>query len=125
MKRTLTILQQYLKTKYFGKFQSREQLLTWQNQQVQNFLKKILPQSPFYQQYYQGLDLQDWQNFPIIDKAKMMENFDQLNTVKILGSEAFEIAFQAEKTRDFSYNLSGYTVGLSTGNQWKSRIIFS
>ena len=115
MKRILTILHHYLQTKYFRKFKSREQLLTWQNQQVQNFLKKILPQSPFYQQYYQGLDLQDWQNFPIIDKAKMMENFDQLNTVKILASEAFKIAFEAEKTRDFSYNLSGYTVGLSTG----------
>jgi putative adenylate-forming enzyme len=115
MKRTLTILQHYLQTKYFRKFKSREQLLTWQNQQVQNFLKAILPQSQFYQQYYQGLDLQDWQNFPIIDKAKMMENFDQLNTVKILASEAFKIAFEAEKTRDFSYNLSGYTVGLSTG----------
>ncbi|MCB8786437.1 F390 synthetase-related protein [Planktothrix agardhii] len=115
MKRILTILHHYLQTKYFRKFKSREQLLTWQNQQVQNFLKVILPQSPFYQQYYQGLDIQDWQNFPIIDKAKMMENFDQLNTVKILASEAFEIAFQAEKTRDFSPNLRGYTVGLSTG----------
>lgn len=115
MKRTLTILNHYLKTKYIRHFKSREQLLTWQNQQVQNFLKVILPQSPFYQQYYQGLDIQDWQNFPIIDKAKMMENFDQLNTVKISASEAFEIAFQAEKTRDFSPNLRGYTVGLSTG----------
>ncbi|MBE9146028.1 F390 synthetase-related protein [Planktothrix mougeotii] len=115
MKRTLTILQHYLQTKYFRQFNSREQLLTLQNQQVQNFLQKILPKSPFYQKYYQGLEIQDWQNFPIIDKAKMMENFDQLNTVEISASEAFEIAFKAEKTRDFSSNLRGYTVGLSTG----------
>ena len=115
MKRTSTILQHYLQTKYFRKFKSREQLLTWQNQQVENFLKVILPKSPFYQHYYQGLDIQDWQNFPIIDKTKMMENFDQLNTVGISALAAFKIAFEAEKTRDFSYNLSGYTVGLSTG----------
>ncbi len=115
MKRTLIILNHYLKTKYFRHFNSREQLLKWQNQQVQNFLNKILPRSPFYQQYYQGLEIQDWQNFPIIDKAKMMENFDQLNTVKISASEAFEIALKAEQTRDFSSNLRGYTVGLSTG----------
>lgn len=115
MKRRLTILQHYLQTKYFRQFNSREQLLKWQNQQVQKFLNRILPYSPFYQQYYQGLDIQSWQNFPIIDKAKMMDNFDQLNTVKILASEAFEIALKAEQTRDFSSNLRGYTVGLSTG----------
>jgi len=115
MKRTLTILQHYLQTKYFRQFKSREQLLTWQNQQVENFLKKILPQSRFYQQYYQGLDLQNWKNFPIIDKATMMGNFDQLNTVGISASEAFEIALKAEQTRDFSSSLRGYTVGLSTG----------
>ncbi|VXD18848.1 putative adenylate-forming enzyme [Planktothrix serta PCC 8927] len=115
VKRTLTILQHYLQTKYFRQFNSREQLLTWQNQQVQKFLKVIVPQSPFYQKYYQGLDLQDWKNFPLIDKATMMENFDQLNTVGIAASEAFEIALKAEQTRNFSSNFRGYTVGLSTG----------
>ncbi|MBD2484085.1 F390 synthetase-related protein [Planktothrix sp. FACHB-1365] len=115
MKHTLTILQHYLQTKYFRQFNSREQLLTWQNQQVQKFFNKVLPKSPFYQQYYQGLEISDWQNFPMIDKAKMMENFDQLNTVEISASEAFEIALKAEQTRDFNSNLGGYTVGLSTG----------
>ncbi|MFM6452442.1 MAG: F390 synthetase-related protein [Planktothrix sp.] len=115
MKRTLTILKHYLQTKYFRQFNSREQLLTWQNQQVQKFFNKVLQKSPFYQQYYQGLEISDWQNFPMIDKAKMMENFDQLNTVKISASEAFEIALKAEQTQNFSSDLRGYTVGLSTG----------
>lgn len=115
MKRTLTIFWHYLKTKYFRQFKNREQLLKWQNQKVQTFLKDILPQSEFYQNYYQNLELQDWQNFPIIDKAIMMTNFDRLNTAGILADEAFNIALKAEQTRDFSPNLKGYTVGLSTG----------
>lgn len=115
MKRILTLLWYYFQTKYFRKFKSREQLLIWQNQQVQTFLKQILPQSKFYQDYYQDLEIKDWQNFPILDKTKMMANFDRLNTAGIKADEAFKIALKAEQTRDFSPNLRGYTVGLSTG----------
>lgn len=115
MKGIPTILWHYLLTKYARRFSSRKELLAWQDKKVRNFLLKILPKSQFYRNYYQGLDIQDWQQFPIIDKSVMMANFDDLNTVGIKKSEAFALATEAEKTRNFSSTLQGYTVGLSSG----------
>lgn len=115
MNKTTAILWHYFQAKYLRQFSTREQLLNWQDHHVQNFLKRTLPQSPFYRRYYKGLALQNWQTFPIIDKAKMMENFDQLNTAKITKEEAFAVALKAEETRDFSANIRGFTIGLSSG----------
>ena len=111
----LNILWHYLQTKYWRRFSSREELLAWQDKQVRDFLAYILPKSQFYAKYYAGFDLQNWQALPIIDKALMMNNFDELNTVVIKKSEAFTIAEQAEKSRNFNSNLQGFTVGLSSG----------
>ncbi len=69
----------------------------------------------FYQDCYKGLEIRHWQQFPIIDKSMMMAKFDQLNTVNIKKSEAFTFAIEAEKTRNFSSTLRGYTIGLSSG----------
>jgi len=110
-----TIFWHYLLTKYARRFSSREELLAWQNKKVRNFLEIILPKSLFYRNYYQGLDIRHWQQFPIIDKSVMMANFDDLNTVEIKKIEAFALATEAEKTRNFSLTLQGYTVGLSSG----------
>jgi putative adenylate-forming enzyme len=109
------ILWHYINTKYLRKFRDREHLLTWQNQKVRQFIKQIIPKSSFYSHYYQNCDLRDWQNLPIINKAIMMANFDQLNLVGITQSEAFALACAAEKTRDFCATLQGCTVGLSSG----------
>ncbi len=116
MKPLLTsILWHYLITKYGRQFSNREQLLRWQNNQVIKLLKKTLPKSQFYRHHYQGLDIKNWQQFPIINKALMMANFDNLNTVGIRKKEAFGLANEAEKTRDFSPTIKGYTIGLSSG----------
>ncbi|WP_224412829.1 F390 synthetase-related protein [Oscillatoria salina] len=115
MNTSFTILFNYLKTKYLRRFDSREQLLTWQNHQVQSFLKNILPKSNFYRELYTDLDITDWQNFPIIDKMAMMSNFARLNTVGIAKEEAFAVALEAETTRNFASTIDGITVGLSSG----------
>jgi putative adenylate-forming enzyme len=115
MKDTLTILWHYLLTKYIRRFNRRDELLAWQDRQVRNFLAEILPKSKFYRDYYQELDIREWQQFPIIDKSIMMANFDDLNTVGIKKHTAFELAIAAETTRNFSSTLDGYTVGLSSG----------
>ena len=112
---SLTIFWYYLKTKYIQQFRSRKELLAWQDQKVRHFVKEILEKSQFYRYYYQGLDVRDWQQFPIIEKSVMMANFDSLNTVGIEKSEAFAVASEGEKTRNFSSTLRNFTVGLSSG----------
>ncbi|MBW4575468.1 MAG: hypothetical protein KME08_09315 [Aphanothece sp. CMT-3BRIN-NPC111] len=115
MKGIPNILWHYIRSKYGRRFRSREELLTWQDKKVRNFLTYILPKSQFYRSYYQGLNARDWQQFPLIDKSTMMANFDQLNTAEIKKSEAFYVALEAEKTRDFSSTIGKFTVGLSSG----------
>lgn len=115
MNQLAIILWNYLLTKYLRRFTRRDQLLAWQHQKVCQFLEKILPKSKFYRDYYQGLAIANWQQFPVIDKSIMMENFDTLNTVGIQKQAAFSLAAEAEKTRSFRATLAGYTVGLSSG----------
>jgi phenylacetate-coenzyme A ligase PaaK-like adenylate-forming protein len=62
----------YLQTKYRRPFRDRASLVKWQDKKVSRFLKEILAKSPFYRSYYQGLNIHDWQDFPIIDKAILM-----------------------------------------------------
>jgi putative adenylate-forming enzyme len=115
MKNISTILWNYLLTKYGRQFKSRQKLLAWQHQKVCKFLRNILPQSPFYRNYYQGLEIENWQEFPVIDKSVMMANFDQLNTVGIKKIAALALATEAENTRNFRATIDGYTIGLSSG----------
>ncbi|MBC7882613.1 MAG: adenylate cyclase, partial [Anaerolineae bacterium] len=115
LQRLLSIFVSYASIKQKNRFKSRDALLKWQDRQVQNFLKKTLPKSKFYQNYIQGMSIQDWQKFPTIDKRLMMDNFDDLNTAGISKAEAFNIAIQSEISRDFSPKIKNYTVGLSSG----------
>lgn len=115
MFKTLTILYFYLKTKYFNNFTDRKSLLNWQNKKVKEFLKKILKKSKYYNNKFKNLNIDDWQNFPTIDKKELMENFDTLNTVNISKKEAFELALNCEKTRNFKPEINNITVGLSSG----------
>lgn len=110
-----TILWHYLQTKYCRSFRTREELIRWQNQKVETFLSNILSLSPFYQEFYKNLPIQNWRDFPTIDKQMMMEHFDQLNTVGIQKEEAFELALQAEEKRDVKPMMDHITISLSSG----------
>src|SRR4051812_3831728 len=106
MNQLATILYSYCRTRYLAaRFPTRSALLAWQDRQVQRFLRNTLPRSPFYQHYFAGRPLQDWQKWPVIDKAIMMANFDELNTVGVKQQEAFASALRAEESRDFSPKL--------------------
>ncbi len=54
-------------------------------------------------------------DYPIVNKSIFMTNFNAINTRGIELENAFEIAIQAEKTRDFAPMIGNITVGLSTG----------
>ncbi len=112
----VTSLHSYLRTCWLDqRFRSREALLDWQNRQVQRFLSEILPRSPFYQRHFAGQSSADWRTWPLTDKALMMANFDEVNTVGVKVHEAMALALAAEDSRNFSHTLNGVTVGLSSG----------
>lgn len=96
-----------------GKFSTRAALERYQQQKLNAFIKKCLPQSPFYKNLLEkNLRFAD---LPVIDKALFMEHFDAINTLGIRKEEAMQIALQAEEDRNFKTRLRGISVGLSTG----------
>lgn len=111
----LRILYFYLLTRFFRKFETRSQLETWQNKRVTRFMKWVRANSLFYREQMAGLSVDEWQKIPIIDKKIMMEYFSSLNTVGIDKDEAFEVALESERSRDFTPTLNNVTVGLSSG----------
>lgn len=67
--------------------------------------------SPFYERYA-GAPIQEW---PVVDKALWMGEFDRINTVGAQLSTLAVMAARAEVSRDFSPTWNGHTIGLSTG----------
>lgn len=112
----VTLLWQYWMTmRLQKKWATRSQLEAWQEQQVQKLLRTILSRSPFYQERFGDLLPDAWRELAPIDKQLMMENFSSLNTLGIHKEDAFQVAFQAEDSRDFTPQIGKVTVGLSSG----------
>lgn len=114
----LHVLKQFLTLKLRGKFHSREALADYQETKWRAFVKSTLSQSPYYQPYIQGGEV-DRGSLPIIEKAEFMEHFNEINTVGIDRDEAMALAVRAESSRDFDSTMGEITVGLSTGTSGK------
>lgn len=104
MFKKLKIIKRYLKTK---DFYDKKELEIHQKKSLLKLFKNL--NSNFYPN---SLELK---NYPIINKKIFMDNFNSINSLQITQEEAFEIALDAEKSRDFSSKLKNITVGLSSG----------
>nr|WP_289768523.1 F390 synthetase-related protein [uncultured Acetatifactor sp.] len=112
----LKVLMYYLYYKYRRPFADRQALEKWQERKLRKHLEYVAEHS----RLYKGKTKQE--DYPIIDKAFMMEHFDALNTVGIGREEAETFAVQAERERDFAPKLKGVTVGLSSGTSGRQGI---
>lgn len=54
-----------------------------------------------------------------------MKHFDQINRVGVTKDQAFQVALDAEKSRDFSPTIQGVTVGLSSGTSGNKGIFLA
>ncbi len=116
MNRLAAIAWHYAITKRNARrWRDRAALEAWQDRVVQRHLANVLPRSPFYQKRYAGLASANWRNFLVTNKAELMEHFDEWNTVGIQREAAFQIALQAEQSRDFAPTIGNITIGLSSG----------
>lgn len=78
-----------------------------------------LEHSSFYRKLY-GISqlscMDDFYRLPIINKAIMMENFNELNTCGLDLSEVTEYAVKKEIAKDYTgYYLDEYVIGMSSG----------
>ncbi|AUZ04904.2 putative adenylate synthase [Vitreoscilla sp. C1] len=106
----LRLLWSYWQTKRLS-FQTRQALESYQQQKWQQFAQRTLIHSPYFKPYV-GQDLAD---YPLMNKAVMLQHFDAMNTAGLRLQDAFAVAMRAEKERDFAPTLQGFSVGLSSG----------
>lgn len=93
------------------RFADRAVLERHQQQQLQQFARRVLVRSPWFAQCA-TLPFAEW---PRMDKRLMMAQFDRMNTAGLRLEQVLACAMQAEATRDFSATVDGYSVGLSSG----------
>ena len=101
------------------RFATRADLEAHQQIQWQRFQQQVLPCSAYFRPYI-GQPLAQW---PLMNKALMLEHFNAMNTAGIDLQAAFALAQRAEHERDFAPTLNGYSVGLSSGTS-ASRGVF-
>ncbi|NGZ76300.1 F390 synthetase-related protein [Saccharibacillus alkalitolerans] len=112
---SLHIVLQYAAARRRAAFRDRESLERWREPRIVRHLEEVRSRSPFYRELWEGRDVQDWRRFPQIDKKLMMDRFDALNTAGIRREDAMNLALEAERTRDFTPEIGGLTIGLSSG----------
>ncbi len=111
----LQIVRHYARAKWNFQHLRGPRLQAYQARRARAMVQVAVSRSPFYREHWQGCDLNDWQNLPLVNKALMMANFDTFNTVGVGREEALAVALRAEQSRDFAPTINGYTVGLSSG----------
>ncbi len=107
------------------RFQSGSELSNWHDERVISQLKWARSASPYYEMLFYGMNNREWRHFPISDKRVMAEDFDSSNTSGLKASDILPLATNAERSRDFSCRLKGYSIGLSSGTSGKRSIFIS
>ncbi|MFJ5454786.1 F390 synthetase-related protein [Pectobacterium jejuense] len=92
-------------------FSTRQALERHQQRQLSRFARRVLARSPYFRPYCQ-LPMTSW---PMMDKAVMMAEFDRMNTAGLKRDELLACARRSEEDRDFTPNVGGFSVGLSSG----------
>lgn len=107
----MTPIKLFFQARYGCGFADRAQIEACQAQGFKTLREKIMPLSPFYAPYADK-PFSDW---PLMNKATMMEHFSTINSAGMSKEQALDVALRAEQERDFSPMLGQVAVGLSTG----------
>lgn len=108
MKKIIKIIIVFIKVRWFEKWNNREKLEKYQEKKLKEQLNFFNKKSP----YFKNNKLEE--NF-FMNKEFMMNNFDDLNTVKVKKEEAFKVAIESEEKRNFKNKYKNISVGLSSG----------
>ncbi len=110
----LRILGEFASTRWLRPLRSRAAVERRQRRLLRRHLDFLRRRSPYFRDLIpRGAD--DLGSLPLMDKAIMMARFDELNTVGVRRDEALNLALASERSRDFSADIDGCSVGLSSG----------
>lgn len=114
----LRIIKEFIYKRWLLKFRSRQQIERYQAKKLAKQFAYMEKHSPYFAKH--GI-----KHLPEMNKAFMMEHFDELNTVGVKLEKALEIALKAERSRDFSPKYGQVSVGLSSGTSGHRGIFLS
>ena len=103
-----TFLKTFIEIRWLHRFKSRQALEIYQQKELVKYFKFLESRSPYFSQ---GIPA----DFRGMDKAFMMQHFNELNTVGVDRDQALALALESEKTRDFKVLQGQIAVGLSSG----------
>ena len=104
----ITFLKTFIETRWLHNFKSREAVENYQKKQLSAYMDFLKRESPYFKNGVPS-------DFDHMDKAFMMEHFNELNTQGVDRDEALALAIESEKTRDFTELKGEVAVGLSSG----------
>ncbi|MDC9589248.1 CoF synthetase [Xenorhabdus sp. XENO-10] len=107
----LKTLWYYWRAKKQWKFSNRQQLEQHQSRELAKFRLRVLAKSPYFASYG-DLPLAE---YPLMNKAIMMENFDRMNTAGLKRDALLECARLSEQSRNFKPTVGKFSVGMSSG----------
>lgn len=98
-----------------------EQLRRWQRERLQRVLRRARHRYPHYRQ----LTSDDLAAFPILTKGDFLDHFADLNDRGLQLRRCLEVARAAEARRDFTAQLNGVSVGLSSGTSGRQGVFLT
>ncbi|MEW7000865.1 hypothetical protein M5585_13860 [Serratia ureilytica] len=93
------------------RFGDRAALEAHQARQLAGFARRVLSKSPYFQRFSR----RPFAEWPQMDKALMMAQFDRMNTAGLSREAVLACAQRSEADRDFTPKIGRYSVGLSSG----------
>jgi putative adenylate-forming enzyme len=108
--KTLKVLWAYYQAQKL-RFSSRQALENHQSKQLEKHRQFLIKNSAYFAQFAK-LPILQW---TVMDKASMLQHFDQMNTANLQRDAVFKTALASETSRDFVPTINCITVGLSSG----------
>ncbi len=115
----IRIISDYLRLKHHQAKWDHSKIKKYQLKRIQYLVNYAKRHSPFYKERLDHLaldTLEDFHQFPTLNKAIMMEHFTTLNTCKIELEDVKNYVLLKEKNKDYlGYYQNQYVIGLSSG----------
>jgi len=122
---TSSFLYFLLACKYRFKYLNRSKIEALQLRKAQTMVRFANNNSKFFKKHYEGYNLSDVWNLPLVNKKIMMENLTEYNTLGFKKKNLIDFCLEVEKTRDFGKRFQDYNVAMSSGTSGNKGIVIT
>lgn len=86
-------------------------------------VRHAVTHSPFFRRHYQGCDLADFEELPLVDKAVMMASFSDYNSAGLDREALLAFAIDSEHRAGMGLYQGRWSVGLSSGTSGNKGLV--